>query len=307
MVTWNLSELNTLNDTDKVIKELTSKVNSLKRYKDKLNKLSSKEILEVLKKFEKISIACGKLTAYAGLKLVEKTNSSKRITYDSKISNIITNLKNELLFFSTWFKKINNKRANEIIKISGKYEYFLKSIRKNRKYALDENEERIINLKDLSGSETVSRLYDTITNSFKHNWKGKKITTSELVSKVQSSNKKQRHDAYDILLKRYEKNEVVLAEIYKSLVSDWQNENITLRKFSSPISVRNIANDIDDKTVETLLSVIKKNKQVFQRYFKIKAKVLKENKLSREDIYAPIKTKEKKYSYNLCKSIVLDA
>ncbi|MBW3020565.1 ImmA/IrrE family metallo-endopeptidase, partial [Candidatus Woesearchaeota archaeon] len=64
---------------------------------------------------------------------------------------------------------------------------------------------------------------------------------------------------------------------------------------------------IDDKTVETLLNVIKKNKIVFQRYFKLKARLLKEKKLSREDIYAPIKLKEKEYTYEYCKKTVLEA
>ena len=47
-----------------------------------------------------------------------------------------------------------------------------------------------------------------------------------------------------------------------------------MRGFSSPISVRNVYNNLDDETVETLLRVCKRNSTVFHEYFKHKAKML---------------------------------
>ena len=77
---------------------------------------------------------------------------------------------------------------------------------------------------------------------------------------------------------------------------NWKDEGIDLRGYKSPISMRNIANDIDDKTIESLLSICRKNSTVFQKFFLQKAKMLNMKKLQRYDLYAPAasKIKEKK-------------
>jgi hypothetical protein len=42
--------------------------------------------------------------------------------------------------------------------------------------------------------------------------------------------------------------------MYSTLVSDWKNENLTLRKFSEPVAARNLSNDVPDEAVTALLS-----------------------------------------------------
>ncbi len=61
-------------------------------------------------------------------------------------------------------------------------------------------------------------------------------------------------------------------------------KELRLRGYKSPISMRNIANDVDDKTVESLLTVCKKNSPIFQKFFIQKAKMLKMKKLRRYDL-----------------------
>ena len=57
-----------------------------------------------------------------------------------------------------------------------------------------------------------------------------------------------------------------------------------MRGFSSPITIRNISNNVDDETTNTLLNVCKKNSKVFQKYFLQKAKLLGMKKLRRYDL-----------------------
>ncbi|MBP6989247.1 oligoendopeptidase F, partial [Candidatus Shapirobacteria bacterium] len=69
----------------------------------------------------------------------------------------------------------------------------------------------------------------------------------------------------------------------------------------------NWGNDIPDEAIETLLEVCSKNVGIFQRYFKWKAKELGIKKLKRFDIYAPLKKKEKKVSFEEAIELVLRA
>ena len=116
-----------------------------------------------------------------------------------------------------------------------------------------------------------------------------------------------RARAYQELYRVYIENSTVLAQMYIHRVRDWHTEGVELRGFSSPISARNLENDLPDEVVDTLLSVCRKNADVFQRYFKLKAGWLGLDKLRRYDIYAPLTPSEKKFDYATAKQMVADS
>jgi oligoendopeptidase F len=95
--------------------------------------------------------------------------------------------------------------------------------------------------------------------------------------------------------------------MYQTVVRDWRNENINLRGFSSPISARNLGNDIPDAVVDTLLEVCQQNAPIFQRFFNLKARLLKMDKLRRYDIYAPVTESTKEFSMGNATEIIMDA
>jgi oligoendopeptidase F len=98
----------------------------------------------------------------------------------------------------------------------------------------------------------------------------------------------------------------ILAQIYVNRVRDWYNEHVGLRSYSSPIAVRNVANDIPDAAVEALLEVSRANVGIFQRYFRLKAGWLGMEKLRRYDIYAPLAASDRKVDYKDAVHLVLD-
>ncbi len=69
----------------------------------------------------------------------------------------------------------------------------------------------------------------------------------------------------------------------------------------------NLSNDIPDQVVDLLLETCKKNKQLFQNYFRIKQKLIGVEKLNRYDIYAPITVSDKIISYPDAVEMVKDA
>jgi len=124
---------------------------------------------------------------------------------------------------------------------------------------------------------------------------------------VQGPNPDLRAAAYQELYRVYGDEGPILGQMYQTRVRDWRNENLTLRKFKSPMSVRNLGNDIPDKAVDTLLDVARKNAGIFQRYFKLKAKILGVEKLRRYDIYAPIVQSEKTFEFDAAAQMVFDS
>jgi oligoendopeptidase F len=193
---------------------------------------------------------------------------------------------------------------------SGELHEFLRHKRTLARYSLSEPEEKIINTLDVTGHSALVKIYDKITNAFqftvKIDGKTRIYTREELTQLVRSPKAKTREIAYKSLLSQFDKNKGVLGEIYQNIVLNWKDECIQIRGYASPISVRNIGNDVDDKTVKSLISVCRNNADVFRKFFSLKGRILKVKKLRRYDLYAPIqKREEKKYTYDKAVKIVL--
>jgi len=138
----------------------------------------------------------------------------------------------------------------------------------------------------------------------------KKLFTNKekLITLVRSPRPSERVAAYKSLWSTYQKNSGVLGEIYINRVLNWYNEYVVLRRFPSPISVRNLYNNIDDKTIEIVINVCRSNASIFQKYFKEKSKMLKLKKLERYHLYAPLKfQKLEKVNYDKAMKTVLGA
>jgi oligoendopeptidase F len=116
-----------------------------------------------------------------------------------------------------------------------------------------------------------------------------------------------REAAYRELNRVFEGQSAVLGQIYQYVVRDWANENLSLRNYASPISVRNLSNDVPDPVVDTLLEVCRQNAAVFQRYFRLKAGWLGMERLRRYDIYASLGGSDKTYSFDEGARLVLDS
>lgn len=315
---WDLSELvkNPKSPAfQKQIKELEKQAIKFEKIKSKLDpKMSSKQFRNILQQVEEISENMSKIGGYASLSYSSDTQSDEATSLMTKMSKLGSDISNKILFFDLWWKtQVDEKNAKRLMKDTGELTEYLSHKRLFAKYALSEPEERIINTLDVTGISALVKLYDKITNSFEYKMKvgnkSKIMTREELTNYVRSTNPKIRETAYKTILTKYSENKGVVGEIYQNIVLNWKDEGIEIRGYKSPISMRNIGNDVDDKTIDSLLSVCRKNSPVFQKFFEQKAKMLNMKKLRRYDLYAPAAAniKEKNYSYNKSVKLVFES
>ncbi|MFH1054583.1 MAG: M3 family oligoendopeptidase [Candidatus Altiarchaeota archaeon] len=306
MVSWVLDDIYKPGERERLVGELRGRVEDFKAYRSKLGDcLSTEEFLHILKEDEELTKVASRLSAYAGLLSSEDTSDSKRLSHEARISQFCAEAGNETMFFGLWFRDLSDEKAGEYIRASGPYHYMLERVRAFRRHTLRENEERIINLKDLTGSEALTRLYDLITNRFTFKVEGRMVSFDEAARLKMSPKRSLRLSAHNAVLEKYACEEAVLGEIYCNVIRDWANENVRLRNFTTPIAPVNLGNDLPDKVVEAMLKAIKDNRKIFHRYFRVKAKACGLGKLDRYDIYIPYHKKERKYSFIECKKILL--
>lgn len=300
---------------EKQIQVVKKKSKEFEKIKSKLNpKISSKNFLAILHDLEDLGEKLSIIGGYASLTYAENTQSDEATSLLTRMTKLGSDISNQTLFFDLWWKKeIDEKNAIRLIKDSGELSGYLKYKRLVAKYSLSEPEERIINTLDVTGTTALVKLYDKITNAFEYivkiEGKKRKLTREQLSSYVRSTNPKTREIAYKELLTKFSKNKGVLGEIYQNVVLNWKDEGVEIRGFSSPVSIRNVSNDVDDKTVDSLLGVCKKNSHIFQKFFVQKAKMLDLKKLRRYDLYAPAaaKIKEKRYPYDKSVKLVFES
>ena len=316
--TWDLSELVKNPKSlafQKQIKELENQAIKFEKIKSKLDpKMSSKKFMNIIQQIEEISKNMSKIGGYASLSYSSDTQSDEATSLMTKMSKLGSEISNKILFFDLWWKtQVDDKNAKRLMKDAGEITEYLSHKRLFAKYALSEPEERIINTLDVTGISALVKLYDKITNAFEYKMKignkSKTMTREELTNYVRSTNPKIRETAYKTILTKYTENKGVIGEIYQNIVLNWRDEGIEIRGYESPISMRNIGNDVDDKTIESLLSICRKNSPVFQKFFVQKAKMLKMKKLRRYDLYAPAAAniKEKNYAYDKSVKLVFES
>lgn len=260
---------------------------------------------------QSITQQSSRLSAYAYLWFSEDTKNLQARSFKTTVEERLTELSNRLLFFDLWWQTVDQPNAERLMAGSGDLRYHLETIRRFKPHTLTEPEEKIINVKNITGRSAVHTLYDVVTNGFTFTLtvKGKKkqLSREELTAYVRNQNPRVREAAYRELYRVYASHHDLLGEIYKTLVSDWKAENLQLRHFASPIATRNLGNDIPDRAVDVLLEVCRKNADVFQQYFKLKAKLCGIKPMNRYHIYAPHRTEQKSYRYADAVRMVLDA
>ena len=267
--------------------------------------------LDVVRASEEMTRVAHKLYSFAGLSFSADTQDQVAQSAQARVQQFLAEMENRTLFFSLWWKDLDDENAKRLMNASGDYRYYLEEMRHFKPHTLSEPEEKVINLKNVTGSNALITLYDSITSRYVYkleiDGEVKELTRGGLITYVQGPDPDLRAAAYQELYRVFGADGPILGQMYQTRIRDWRNENLTLRKFSSPLAVRNLSNDIPDKAVDTLLDVARKNTGIFQRYFKMKAKVLGVEKLRRYDIYAPVVQAEKPFEYASAAKMVLDS
>ncbi|MFH0861989.1 MAG: M3 family oligoendopeptidase [Candidatus Altiarchaeota archaeon] len=298
MAIWKLDDL--YGDLgEKAIKErLRRKSDAFKAVRKTLDsKPSGGEFTRILEDLEEIDVLAGRVSAYANLRLSEDTADSERTAHEAMISQLIADVGNDTMFFGLWFRDLGDADAERYLAVSGKHRYPLQRIRAFKKHTLKESEEMIINLKDLTGSESAVRLYDMLTGRYRFMFEGRKLSYDEISHYKLSPKRGQRVEAYGATLRQYAADGAILGEIYRPVLNDSRNEDVKLRHFDSPLAAVNLGNDVPDAAVDNLLESVRKNRRLFQGYFRLKAKVTGIRRMDRYDLYVPHRDRERRYPY----------
>ncbi len=298
---------------DKIVADLEAITTEIESRRAGLSpEISREEFVKTLKLLEKFAELASRLGSYGQLWFSEDTQNQPALAFMGRMEQLLTEAQNRVLFFSLWWKSLADSAAQRLLPHTGDLRYYLELERLFKEHTLAESEEQIINLKDLNGINAMVTLYDMMTSKFVFELdvagEKKQLTRDQLMTYVRHPDPAIRAAAYQEQFRVYRREDTVLAQIYTHRVRDWATEQVSLRRFASPIGVRNLVNNVPDEVINTLLDVCAEQAPVFHRYFKLKAGWLGLPQLRRYDLYAPLtKASTKQIAYGDAVDMVLDS
>jgi oligoendopeptidase F len=269
------------------------------------------DFLQAVAQYERAVRLVSRIVNFGALLFYGDTQDQKAQSLFAQGRQSAAEFENRTLFFKLWWKELADEAAGRLLAAAGDNRYWLEALRLQKPYTLSEPEEKVINLKDVNGHQALVALYESMTSRYSYSLQVdgevKQLTEEELFVHVRSPKPELRKAAYEELHRVYAQDAPILGQIYQSIVRDWRSEQIDLRGFRSPMAVRNLANNIPDEVVDTLLQVCRQNISLFHRFFSLKAKWIGMDRLRRFDLYAPVVETVRTYDFQQATDIVLDS
>ena len=216
----------------------------------------------------------------------------------SELSDVYQNIVNKILFFRLNLGKISKEQqavflGDESLK---KYYYFLKVIFDNARYELSESEEKIINLLGKPAYDMWVSGFSKLLSNQEVVFKGKKLPINQAMGMTSDLPTKDRRKLHDTIMNKlveisdFSESEIN-AVVSKKKITD------ELRGYEKPYSSVIKRYENEDETVENLVDVVTKNFKISHRFFKLKAKLLKEKTLQYADRGAKVGTTKRKFEF----------
>ena len=236
---WSLDDLFTAQDSPEMkaaFDELDAKVSAFEANREKLSsQMSSAELMEIVHQLEAVTRLAYRIYGFASLSFSADTQDQAAQAFLGRVEQTMAHMQNRTLFFSLWWKSLDDEPAARLMADAGDYRYWLEEMRHFKPHTLSEPEEKIINIKDVTGASALHNLYDSITNRyvFKLEVEGeiKELTRGELMVYARHHDPDLRARAYQELYRVYGADAPILGQMYQTLVRDWRNEQVDLRNF----------------------------------------------------------------------------
>ena len=250
---WRLDELMESFGEDDVKNALAAVMEttaSIEALRDKLGPdISAESFKEGLSHLEEFSWRAVRLQGAAALWFSSDTQDQEALALMGQVEQALTEAHNRIMFFSLWWRALDAKNAERLMAGSAGLRYYLYKQRLFSPHTLSEPEEKVIGLKDLNGVGALTTIYDIITNKFvfsiEVDGKTKQMSRDELAAFVRHPSPEMREAAYREQYRIFGNEATVLGQIYINIVRDWKSENMSLRGFGSPLSVRSISENTD--------------------------------------------------------------
>lgn len=317
-LTWNTALLYTAPDAPELDADLTSfeqmAAEFRQRYFEKISSLDAAKIISAMQEYEAMQTCMAKPFCYAHLLFASDSGNETHRALSQRCSELGSRLSQALLFFDLELMQLPDDLFDQVCNQpeAAEFIHYLHGIRKFKPYTLQENEERLLTRKDLTGSRAFTKLFDELSASLSYQMEfegeERQFTGEELLALLHHPDADLRYKAQTCFLEKHGEgaNAIVFNAVFNNMALD-HGQEMELRGYSSAIQPTNIGNELSDEAVEYLMQTTEANYCLAQDYFRLKAKLLGMDKLRNCDVYAPVAEVQKKYDFDEARDLTIAA
>jgi len=313
--TWDLTDLyNDLKDPNirRDLDDAKSRSQAFQQtYQGKLNDLSGDELAAAIAEYEAISEICGKIGSFAQLKYAGDSSDAAIGQFYQFVQEEMTGISSLSLFFGLEINRIEDASLDakyEQSEALRRYRPWLDENRAFRPHQLSDEVEQVLHERRVAGSAAWVRLFDQTMAELRFPIDGEELTMSDAANMLSSSKVEDRKKAAKSIGDVLGKNIKLLAHITNTLAKDKEIDD-RLRKFPTPVSSRNLSNQVEDEVVDALNTAVKNSHaDLSHRYYRLKAKWFGVDQLDYWDRNAPLPDDDdRQIDWDTARSTVLKA
>ncbi|KZB70543.1 MULTISPECIES: M3 family oligoendopeptidase [Thalassospira] len=313
--TWDLTDLyNDLKDPNirRDLDDAKSRSQAFQQtYQGKLYELSGDELAAAIAEYEAISEICGKIGSFAQLKYAGDSSDAAIGQFYQFVQEEMTGISSLSLFFGLEINRIEDASLDakyEQSEALRRYRPWLDENRAFRPHQLSDEVEQVLHERRVAGSAAWVRLFDQTMAELRFPIDGEELTMSDAANMLSSSKVEDRKKAAKSIGDVLGKNIKLLAHITNTLAKDKEIDD-RLRKFPTPVSSRNLSNQVEDEVVDALNTAVKNSHaDLSHRYYRLKAKWFGVDQLDYWDRNAPLPDDDdRQIDWDTARSTVLKA
>jgi oligoendopeptidase F len=299
-VCWNLGDLYKGLDDPKLAADmdlsLKQAVEFEKKYRNVISSLKPSDarvLLGAVRELEALYEVLDKPAIFASLLHAGKSDEPAHGALVARTREARTKANQHLLFFDLEWIKVEGEIANALINQPelAACKHFLEQKRAWKDHYLSEPEEKISDIKGLTGRSAFVRLFDETTSSMtyplKVGEKEEKVSFQQINARLYDSDRSVRKMAADGITRGLKDQSRLLTYLFNTVVMD-HHHDCELRKFQDPMMPRHLANETTPGVVKALMESVEQYQGTVHRYYKLKQRLLGLESLEDYDRYAPI-------------------
>jgi oligoendopeptidase F len=290
-VRWDLSDLcSGADEARRQIDELLARATAFgERFRGRIAEIDAPELRALLDELDELEQDRSRLQVYASSRLNLDTTDGEANDLATFARDRASELESSLVFVGIEWLDLDDARAEELLASSElePYAHKLRVGRQDKPYVKTEPEEQALNARQPAISAWQS-LHDRQVATMEVDFRGEPHTLTRLLSYLHEPDRELRISALEAM---YEEGLApradVLASVYDAVVGDRLGVD-RLRGYAHPMQPTNMNNELDDETVEAMMTATEESVGIARRWFEIKAGLLGLDKLELADQYAPL-------------------
>ena len=210
---------------------------------------------------------------YFSFRMVLNSNDNNANKQLALIHRRFQKLQSEILFFDLTLGSVPRSLQTKLLKAPElvHFRYYLERAFIKAAHQLNEDQERIINLKSRQSYDMWTNMTDKIIGNREIEWEGKKLPINEAVNTIDTLPSKQKPKLWKLILEQMEQIAEVAEHEFNAIVTDVRTED-ELRGYKKPYSATAIRYEDTEKSIESVVEAVsKKGFALSKKFYKLKA------------------------------------